>query len=84
MFKRPDRQTAAAVALRIEDAPLRIIRPARLGEAETIYRQMLNAEPGHLDAFHLLGVVALQRGRAQEAVDLISQSLAGVPTTTTR
>lgn len=52
---------------------------ARLAEAEAIYRQILAAEPNHLDALHLLGVVAIQRGRAQEAIDLISQSLAGRP-----
>ncbi len=51
----------------------------RISEAETIYRQVLHAEPDNFDALHLLGVIELQRGRAQDAVDLISQSLAGQP-----
>jgi protein O-GlcNAc transferase len=51
----------------------------RIAEAEAIYRQVLDVDPGNLDALHLLGVVSLQRGNAQEAVDLISQSLAKRP-----
>jgi len=51
----------------------------RIDEAEAIYRQVLDTDPGNLDALHLLGVVSLQRGKAQEAVDLISQSLAERP-----
>src|SRR5690242_7057031 len=51
----------------------------QLAEAESLYRQILSAEPDHHDALHLLGVIELQRGRAQDAVDLISRSLASQP-----
>jgi len=51
----------------------------RLADAAAAYRQLLESEPGNLDALHLLGVVAIQRGEHHEAIDLISQSLAGNP-----
>ena len=55
-------------------------RAGRTTEAERLYREVLAASPGHPDALHLLGVVALQGGRAAEAVDLIGQAVAGDPT----
>jgi len=47
----------------------------RLGEAEELYRRVLDADPSHADALHLLGVAALQTGRAEEAVGFIRQAL---------
>ena len=41
--------------------------------AEPLYRKVLEIEPGHVDARHLLGVVALQTGRAQEATELLER-----------
>jgi predicted O-linked N-acetylglucosamine transferase (SPINDLY family) len=41
----------------------------RLDEAEGGYRSLLAADPRNFDATHLLGVVALQRGRPQEALE---------------
>src|SRR5437867_1447783 len=51
----------------------------RLTEAEALYRRILADDPHHLDALHLLGVVHIQKGRLEEAVEFISQSLAGNP-----
>jgi Flp pilus assembly protein TadD len=48
----------------------------QLGEAETIYRQVLAAQPDHTDALHLLGVLALQVGQAKMASELIGQAVA--------
>ncbi len=48
----------------------------RLAEAEHGYRAVLTADPRNADALHLLGVVALQSGRADEAVTLIGKALA--------
>jgi predicted O-linked N-acetylglucosamine transferase (SPINDLY family) len=48
----------------------------RLREAEVLYRQILQAEPNHADALHLLGVVAHQRGRHDMAVELIGRAIA--------
>ncbi len=48
----------------------------RLAEAEAIYRRILEAQPRHPDAWHLLGVIAHQAGRSDIAVDFISRSIA--------
>jgi Flp pilus assembly protein TadD len=48
----------------------------KLGEAEALYRAVLQAAPQHPHALHLLGVLAHQRGRLDEAVDLIRRALA--------
>ena len=47
----------------------------RLAEAEQGYRAVLSADPQHPDALHLLGVLSLQSGRADEAVALIGKAL---------
>lgn len=43
--------------------------------AEHLCRQILEAEPEHADALHLLGVVALQTGRVDLAAESISRVL---------
>ncbi len=48
----------------------------RLREAEALYRQILQAEPYHADALHLLGLLAHQAVRHDTAVKLISQAIA--------
>ncbi len=50
-------------------------RAGRTEEAERLYRDVLDASPGHPDALHLLGVIALQSGRAAEAADLIGKAV---------
>ena len=47
----------------------------RLPAAETIYRQILAAEPDHADANHLLGVAASQMGRHELAAELIGRAI---------
>lgn len=47
----------------------------RLREAEGLYRQILEREPRNADAWRLLGVVALQRGRPDAAVASFRRSL---------
>lgn len=47
----------------------------RLQDAEALYRKVLDAQPGHADALHGLGLLALQRGYASEAITLIEQAL---------
>jgi Flp pilus assembly protein TadD len=51
----------------------------RLQQAELAYRQALGLDPAHADALHLLGVVARQKGRNEEAVDRIGQAIAVRP-----
>jgi tetratricopeptide (TPR) repeat protein len=46
-----------------------------LGEAETLYRRVLKAEPRNPDALHLLGVIAHQCERHDLAIELIRSAL---------
>jgi predicted O-linked N-acetylglucosamine transferase (SPINDLY family) len=46
-----------------------------LSQAESIYRQLLDIEPRHSDALHLLGVIGYQTGNYQAAVDMIGQAI---------
>ncbi|UYO46589.1 tetratricopeptide repeat protein [Rhodopseudomonas palustris] len=48
----------------------------RLAEAEALYRQVLNADARHADAWHLLGVLALQVGRNDIALEMIGKAIA--------
>lgn len=47
--------------------------------AEDLYRTILEVAPDHADALHFSGVLAHQRGRSDEAVELIERSLALAP-----
>jgi predicted O-linked N-acetylglucosamine transferase (SPINDLY family) len=47
----------------------------RLQAAEQIYRQVLEAEPNHADALHLLGVLAHQNGRHALAIETIQRAI---------
>lgn len=47
----------------------------RLADAERGYRAILAGEPSNADAWHLLGVIAQQQNRSQEAVDLITRAV---------
>ncbi|HEY3900564.1 MAG TPA: tetratricopeptide repeat protein [Chthoniobacter sp.] len=58
------------------DLAVRRHHAGQLAEAETLYREILAAQPGHAGAHHFLGVVAYQSGRVTEAVERIRQSLA--------
>ena len=47
----------------------------RLAEAETLYRQVLAAEPQHGEAWHHLGILAAQTAQHSRAVECITQAL---------
>ena len=51
----------------------------QLGEAERLYRQVLARHPDHPDALNLLGVLALQSGRNEQAIGLIERWLSRRP-----
>lgn len=57
-------------------AALQHHRQRRMAEAEDLYRQVLAVDPNHVDALHMLGVLAYQAGRAEAAVDLIGRAIA--------
>jgi tetratricopeptide (TPR) repeat protein len=47
----------------------------RLGEAERVYRKILELDPRHGDSLHLLGMVALQTGHNDAAAELICKAI---------
>lgn len=47
----------------------------KLSEAERLYADILQDDPAHFDAVHLLGVIALQTQRDQRCVDLITYAI---------
>ncbi len=52
-----------------------------LPQAERLYREILQSDPGHCEAMHLLGVLAHQTGNHTQAIELIRAAitLAGSP-----
>jgi Flp pilus assembly protein TadD len=51
----------------------------QLQQAERIYQQILSADPNNADAWHLLGLVALQLGRHEVAAAYIGRAVALAP-----
>jgi protein O-GlcNAc transferase len=47
----------------------------RLGAAEAGYRRILALDGRHADSLHLLGIIADQLGRHDEAIDLIARAI---------
>jgi predicted O-linked N-acetylglucosamine transferase (SPINDLY family) len=73
---------ATAAVLQIPSAlqaALEHHQAGRLPEAEAIYRQILQAQPNHPDALHLLGMIAYQTGRNGIAVELIGKAIGANP-----
>ena len=56
-------------------AGVREHQAGRLHEAERLYKRVLDVEPRHADGLHLLGVLSLQAGRADAAVELIGRAI---------
>ena len=55
-------------------------RQGRLAEAESHYRAVLRAEPGHFDAMEWLGALCAQTGRLDEAIAWLRKAVACNPT----
>lgn len=51
----------------------------RLLQAQAIYQQILQAEPDHADALHLLGLIYHQEGNSIAAVELIQKAINAKP-----
>jgi predicted TPR repeat methyltransferase len=56
-------------------AALQLHQAGKLEAAENLYRDILSRDPNHADALRLLGMIALQQGRAGDATELIQRSL---------
>jgi tetratricopeptide (TPR) repeat protein len=50
-----------------------------LDQAGRGYQEVLALDPSNANALHLLGVLAIQNGKAQEALELIKQAIAIMP-----
>jgi predicted O-linked N-acetylglucosamine transferase (SPINDLY family) len=71
-----DAQTALDEAVQVA---LQHHQAGRLQQAVEIYQQVLQIQPGHADALHLLGVIAHQDGQHALALDLISRAIQVAP-----
>jgi predicted TPR repeat methyltransferase len=58
---------------------IRLQQSEQWAAAEDIYRRVLEVKPDYADALHFSGVLAHQRGRGEQAVELIEKSLALEP-----
>ncbi|CAA7621223.1 tetratricopeptide repeat protein [Magnetospirillum sp. SS-4] len=61
------------------DRALAFHRAGQLGKAEPLYREVLSCDPGNAAALHLMGVMALQTGHPDHAVEWIGRALAARP-----
>jgi Flp pilus assembly protein TadD len=61
------------------DQAVRYHQSGQLSLAEKICRQILQADPRHAHAWHLLGLIAGQVGRSELAVEYISQAIRSIP-----
>jgi len=68
--------TTVAQALELA---MRYHQAGDLQQAEQLYRQILQLDPLHADALHLLGLIAHQVGRNDLAIDYIRQALLLAP-----
>ena len=57
------------------DEALHLHQAARRAEAEAAYRRILEAQPDHAGALHLLGVIRQQQGCHEEALGLIGRAI---------
>src|SRR5438876_9790898 len=60
---------------RLLDQAIALHQKGGLAEAERLYLNILEAQPDHFDALHLLGIVRHQQGRDVEALELIGSAL---------
>ena len=73
---KPQAQMPTAVALQAKfEQGLALHRQGKLADAERIYREVLQQQPRHFDALHLLGVIALQTRRPEQGADLIRMAI---------
>ncbi len=75
----PKRARRTAEASRDFAAAFDHDRAGRRERAEALYRKVLQKEPDHADALHLLGIISHERGRHQRAIQLIERALAILP-----
>ena len=77
----PSKKDKAVMATPMElcDLAVRYHRQGDVKQAEQLYRQVLEADPGHADAHANLGVALLTTGRKHEALACFRQALCSDP-----
>jgi protein O-GlcNAc transferase len=70
-----DREYGKRVAPLVEQA-VALQQAGNLAQAEPLYLRILQVQPDHFDAQHMLGVLRHQQGRHAEALDLIGAACA--------
>ncbi|MFA6178426.1 MAG: tetratricopeptide repeat protein [Candidatus Methylopumilus sp.] len=71
----PVKANNSAPVLQVMQAAWNFFRHGLLLDAESTCHEILQSQPKLPDALHLLGAIALQQGKAKEAVDFISQAI---------
>jgi len=74
----PATHSKAAIANLLHNA-LAYHEAGQFALAEALYSQILEQQPNYADALHLMGILALQTGRADIAIDYISRAIARNP-----
>ena len=54
---------------------LRLHQSGEVDQAEVLYEEILQRDPGHADSLHLLGVIKIQKQAFGEALDLIERAI---------
>jgi tetratricopeptide (TPR) repeat protein len=73
---RPQVQNPAAVSLQDKFMQgVALHQQLKLADAERIYIEVLQRQPNHFDALHLLGVVAIQTKRTVRGIELITKAI---------
>jgi Tfp pilus assembly protein PilF len=75
----PEEQTLTIQQAQAIDLAVQHQETGDLPKAESIYRQILQTAPNNPDALHLLGMIAHQVGKNENAFDLVSKALAIKP-----
>ena len=69
-------QKPAAAALQAKlNQGVALHRQGRLADAERCYGEVLQQQPNHFGALHMLGVIARQTRRTERAVELIKEAI---------
>src|SRR3989338_4337392 len=57
------------------DLAVKYHKENKLGEAEVLYKKILDKEPNNANALHLLGVIAYQRGKYGDSILHINKAI---------
>ena len=72
----PQTQKPAAAALQAKlNQGMALHRQGKLADAARCYEAVLQRQPNHFDALHLLGVIAHQTRRTEQGVELIKKAI---------